>query len=134
MQNITKIKSSTVQHGDRIFTICHGFLSFAKNMGKNIGKSLSKNLSGKHSHKILDHVKQSATDELKTASKGTIERTDEAIGDLTVNKIADKFQKHREVHHKIIQKRLKVKQKKQNLIEKYQKKIYISRRKTENYS
>ena len=30
--------------------------------GENIGENISKNLSGKYCQKILDHVKQSATD------------------------------------------------------------------------
>ena len=42
------------------------FLSFAKTMGKNIDKNISKNLNVKYSQKLLDHVKQSATDALKT--------------------------------------------------------------------
>ena len=47
-------------------------MSFAKNMSKNIGKNISKNLSGKYSQKPIDHMKQSATDELKTVSKRAI--------------------------------------------------------------
>ena len=43
------------------------FLSFAKNMGRNIGRNISKNLSSKNNQKHFDHVKQSATDALKTA-------------------------------------------------------------------
>ena len=38
-------------------------------MGKNSGKNIIKNCSGKYSQKLLDHAKQSATDEFKTASK-----------------------------------------------------------------
>ena len=51
----------SVQPRDRIFVKGYGFLSFARNMGKNI----SKNLSSKYSQKLLDHAKQSATDELE---------------------------------------------------------------------
>ena len=40
-----------------------GFLFFAKNINKNIAKNISKNLSGRYSLKLLDHAKQSATDE-----------------------------------------------------------------------
>ena len=47
-------------------------MSFAKNMGKNIGKNVRKTLSGKYSQKLLDHAKKSATDTLKTTSKGVI--------------------------------------------------------------
>ena len=42
---------------------------FAKNMGKNNGKDISKNFSGKYSQKLLDHVKKSAADPIKTSSK-----------------------------------------------------------------
>ena len=38
-------------------------------MGKDIGKNITENLSGKYSQKLLHHVKQSATDALKTISK-----------------------------------------------------------------
>ena len=43
-------------------------------MGKNNGKNMSKNLSGKYSQKLLDHAKQSATDELKITSKRAIQK------------------------------------------------------------
>ena len=59
----------SLQPRDQIFVKGYGFLSFAKNMGKNIGKNISKNLSGKYSQKLLDQVKQSATNAFKTASK-----------------------------------------------------------------
>ena len=58
----------SIQSRDRIFVEGYGFLSFVKNISKNIGKKISKNLSGKHSQKLVDHAKQSATDMLKTAS------------------------------------------------------------------
>ena len=83
----------SVQPRDRIFVKGYGFLSSAKNMGKNIGKNISKNLSGKHSQKILDHCKQSATDAFKTTSKIAIQKTAEATGDLIGNKIADAITK-----------------------------------------
>ena len=59
----------SVQPSDQILLKGYGLLSFAKYMGKTIGKNISKNLSSKYSQNILDHVKQSATDALKTASK-----------------------------------------------------------------
>ena len=43
-------------------------------MGKNIGKHVSKVFSGIYSKKILDHVKQSGTDALKTSSKKDIKK------------------------------------------------------------
>ena len=81
----------SVQPRDCILIESYGFLPFAKNMGKNIGKSISKNLSGKYSQNNLDHVKQSTTNALKTASKRAIQNT--ATGDLNDNKIADKIGK-----------------------------------------
>ena len=64
----------SVQPRNRIFAKGYGFLSFAKNMGKNVGKNISKNLSGKYSQKLLDHAKESATDELKTISPKEIKK------------------------------------------------------------
>ena len=63
-------------------------MSFPKNIDNN-GKDISKNLSGKYSQKLLDHDKQSAVDALKTSSKRIIQKTAEAAGDLTGNKIAN---------------------------------------------
>ena len=63
------------------------FLSFARNMSKNV----IKNLSSKHSQKLLEYTKKSATDVLKTASKRAIQKTAEAAGDLIGNIIADKI-------------------------------------------
>ena len=68
---------------DRIYVKGFGFLSFAKNMDKN--------LSNKYSTKLLDNAKKSTADALKTASKGVINKTSEATGDLIGNKIADKI-------------------------------------------
>ena len=68
-------------------------MSPAKNMGRNIGKNISKNLSSKYSQKRIDHVKQSATDSLKTVSKRAFQKTAVATGDLIGNKIADKMRR-----------------------------------------
>ena len=62
-------------------------------MGKTIGENISKNLRGKYSQKLLDHVKQYATDVLKTSSKRLIQKTSEVTGDLTDNKIVNKVTK-----------------------------------------
>ena len=56
---------------------------FAKNMGKN--------LSNKHSQKLLDSAKKYTRDEIKTASKRTIQKTAEETVDLTSTKTADKI-------------------------------------------
>ena len=69
----------SVQPRDRIFVKGYEFFPFARNMGRNIGKSISKNLSSKHSQKLIDHAKLSATDALKTASKRGIQKTAELV-------------------------------------------------------
>ena len=85
---------------------------FCQKYGKNIGKNITiKNLSNKYRQKLLEHVEQSVTDALKTASKRAIQKNAEATVDLAGNKIADVTTKYQEVHHKIVQKHLKVKQK-----------------------
>ena len=63
------------------------FRLFSRNMSKNISRSLS----SKHSQKLLDHVKRSATDALKTASKRAIRKTAEANCALIENKITHKI-------------------------------------------
>ena len=60
-----------------------GFYLFAKSMGES--------LSNKYGQKLLDNVKKSTTDAIKTASKRAIQKTAEATGDLIGNKIADKI-------------------------------------------
>ena len=62
-------------------------------MGEDIGKNISKSLRGKYSQKLFDHAKKSATDALKTSSKGIIQKTAEVTGDLIGNKIADTITK-----------------------------------------
>ena len=52
---------------------------------------LAKNLSNKHSQKLIDAAKKTATDALKTASKRAIKKTAEATGDLIGNKVADEI-------------------------------------------
>ena len=83
----------SVQLGDQIFVKRYEFLSFAKNMSKNIGKNISKNLKGKYSQAFLDHVKQSATDMPKTASKRAIQKATAKIGNLIGNNTADRITK-----------------------------------------
>ena len=87
----------SVQPRDQIFVKGYGCLSFAKNMGKNIGENISKILRGKYSQKILNHVKQSATDKFKTAWIRTIQNIAEATGDLFGNKIAKKLQNFQKI-------------------------------------
>ena len=57
---------------------------------KNIGKNITKNVSGKYGQNF-DHAEKFATDSIKTVSKGVIQNTEEATGDLVGNKIADKI-------------------------------------------
>ena len=73
----------SIEPRDRIYVKGYGFLSFAKNKGKS--------LTNKYSQKRLDSAKKSTTNAIKTASKKrAIQKTAEATGDLTGNKIADK--------------------------------------------
>ena len=51
---------------------------------------VAKNMSNKYGQKLLDSVKKSATDAIKTTSKRENPKTAEATGDLIGNKIADK--------------------------------------------
>ena len=48
-------------------------------------------LSNTYSQKLLESVKKSTTDAIKTTSKRAIQQTTEASGDLIGNKIADKI-------------------------------------------
>ena len=73
----------SIEPRDRIYVKGYGFLSFAKNMGKS--------LSNKYGQKRLDSAKKSTTDAIKTASKGAIQKTAEATGDLIGSKISDKI-------------------------------------------
>ena len=73
-------------------------------MGKNIDKNISKNLSSKFWQKHLDYTKQSAEDDLKTASKKAIQKTTEATVDLIGNKNARILKKFLKTHHRILQK------------------------------
>ena len=47
--------------------------------------------SNKYGQKLLDSAKKSTTNATKTASKGAIQKTAEASGDLIGNKIADEI-------------------------------------------
>ena len=73
----------SVEPRDRIYVKSYGFLSFAKNIGKN--------LSNKYSQKLLDSIKKSTTDGIKTDSKRGIQKTAEATGDLNSNTSAGKI-------------------------------------------
>ena len=50
-------------------------------------------MSGKYSQKRFGHAKQYAADALKITSKRVIQKTAEATGDLTGNKIANRIRK-----------------------------------------
>ena len=67
-----------------------GFLSFAKNICKHATK-VAKSMSNKYSQKLLDSVKKSTTDGIKTASKRAIQKIAEATSDLIGNKTVDKI-------------------------------------------
>ena len=73
--------SCLVQPRDKLFAKSYGFLSSAKNLDKTIVKDISPIWSIKYRKKHFDHAKQSATDALKTASKGVIPKTAEPAGE-----------------------------------------------------
>ena len=83
----------SIQPRYRIFIKGHEFLSLAKNMDKYIRKNTSKNVSSKYSQRLPDHIKQFATDALKTVSKREIKRTAESSSYLISNKIDVKITK-----------------------------------------
>ena len=73
----------SIEPRDRIFVKGYGLLSFAKNIGKN--------LSNKYGQKLFDSAKKSKTDAIKSASNRAIQKTAEATGDVSGNKIADRI-------------------------------------------
>ena len=108
---------------DRIYVKGYGFLSFAKTIGKK--------LSNKYGQQLLDSAKKFTTDAIQTASKRVIQKTAEATGDLTGNKIADKITSVSEKSLSRSQNddiNSEIKEPKKRYIY-----IYISRRKTTNY-
>ena len=86
--------------------------------GKEIFKNINKNLSGKYSQEPLDCAKQSAPNALKTASKRAIQKTVEVTGNLLQIKLIE-LQRSQELHYRIVQRQLEMKQKILDLIEKY---------------
>ena len=77
---IVRIKMRySIELRGRIYVKGYGFLSFAKKMGKSLSSK----------YRLLDSAKKSASknDAIKTASKREIQKTAEATGDLTGNKI-----------------------------------------------
>ena len=95
-------------------------------MGNNLRKNISKNLSGKYSQKLLDHVKQSATNAFETTWKKVIrfEKQQKQVVIWLVMKLLIKLRKSQEVPSRIIQNRLQI-----NMIKKYLKKdIYLQKK------
>ena len=80
----------SIEPKERIYVKGYGFLSFVKNMGKY--------LSSNYGQKLLDSTEKSTTDAIKTASKGAIQKTAEATGQLNGNKIgvSKKYKKTQE--------------------------------------
>ena len=73
----------SIEPQDRIYVKGYGFLSFARNIGKN--------LSNKYGQKLIDTAKRSISDAIKITSKRVVQKSVEATGNLTGNKIADKI-------------------------------------------
>ena len=68
---------SSLEPRDKVYVKGYGFMSFARSMSNKYGK------------KLVDTVKKSTTDAVKTASERAIQKTAEATVDLRINKIAD---------------------------------------------
>ena len=98
-------------------------------MGKSIGKKYLFNLLNinKYNQNLLDYAKQSATDALKTSSKGLNQKTAEANGELVGNKITNNVTRVSKNSHTVINERDK------DIPKKTAKERYISRKKTERY-
>ena len=73
----------SIESRERRYVKGYRFLSFAENIGKN--------LSNKYGQKFVDSAKRSATDALKSASKGAIQKTAEATWNLVGNKFSEKI-------------------------------------------
>ena len=109
----------SIEPRDRIYAEGYIFLSLAKNMGKY--------LSNIYGQKLLDSVKKSTTNTIKTVSKRAIQKTTEATFDLILNKIANKIRSVSKKSSAHIQNAYA-----NNEIEEPKKKIDVSRRKATN--
>ena len=85
-----KNESYSIEPRERRYVKGYGFLSFARNLGTD-ATEVAKNLNNKYGQKLADSAKKSATDALKIAGKGAIQKTAEASGDLVGNFIANKI-------------------------------------------
>ena len=80
----------SIEPRERRYVKGYGFLSVARNLDTHSIK-VAKNLNNKYGQKLAHSGKNSATDAFKISSKGAIQKTAEATGDLVGNKIADKI-------------------------------------------
>ena len=69
----------SVEPRNRIYVKGYRFMSFARSRSNKYGK------------KLVDTVRKSATDAIKTASKIAIQKSAEATGGFIRNKVADKI-------------------------------------------
>ena len=73
----------------------YGFLSFARKFGDKYGKKImntaTKVGTRKYGKKIIETIKKQGSQFDKIAGKKIVQRSAEAIGDLTGNKIANKI-------------------------------------------
>ena len=70
----------SAEPGYKIYVTDYGILAFAKNMGRR--------LNSKYGQKLLDNIKNSATEVLKNASNRAIQQATEATSDLVGHNIA----------------------------------------------
>ena len=70
----------SAEPGYKIYVTDYGILAFAKNMGRR--------LNSKYGQKLVDNIKNSATEVLKNASNRAIQQVTEATSDLVGHNIA----------------------------------------------
>ena len=83
----------SVEPRDYIFIKGYGILDFAENMYRNSSRNISRNVSSRYIQKLLDHVKQSAIDTLKTASKKQIRKPQKQLMIWLIIKLLIELQK-----------------------------------------
>ena len=76
------------------------FVSFTKYMGKIINKNINKNLSDKYSQKLVDYVKQPATDTVKISSKRVIKKEQKWLVIWLIITLLRKLQMFQEIYKK----------------------------------
>ena len=88
----------SIEPRERRYVKGYGFMSFARNFGNKYGKKLMNaaiktgtNFNSKYGKKVTDTAIKTGKDFATIAGKRIVNKSAEATGDLTGNKIADKI-------------------------------------------